>query len=118
MKRHVHDSVEEELQCLLPNPNAPLAVSKGSKTLHQQNPPVLSWRCWLMQVDLYNGCNMVAGYLPGAGGRKQPARPGECRRWQAAVTEAALPLPGLHHVAEHTGLGLIVVLLMMWPTSA
>ena len=27
----------------------------GSKTLHQQNPPVLNWRCRLMQVDLYNG---------------------------------------------------------------
>ena len=27
----------------------------GSETLLQQNPPVLSWRCWLMQVDLYNG---------------------------------------------------------------
>ena len=26
-----------------------------SKTLHQQNPPVLNWRCRLMQVDLYNG---------------------------------------------------------------
>jgi len=26
-----------------------------SKTLHQQNPPVLNWRRWLTQVDLYNG---------------------------------------------------------------
>jgi len=26
----------------------------GSKTLHQQNPPVLNWRCRLTQVDLYN----------------------------------------------------------------
>jgi len=26
----------------------------GSKTLHQQNPPVLKWRCRLMHVDLYN----------------------------------------------------------------
>jgi len=26
----------------------------GSKTLHQQNPPVLDWRCRLTQVDLYN----------------------------------------------------------------
>ena len=24
----------------------------GSKTLHQQNPPVLNCRCWLTQVDL------------------------------------------------------------------
>jgi len=31
----------------------------SSKTLHQQNPPVLNWRCWLMQVDLYNGHKMV-----------------------------------------------------------
>jgi len=23
----------------------------GSKTFHQQNPPVLNWRCWLTQVD-------------------------------------------------------------------
>jgi len=31
----------------------------GSKTLHQQNPSVLNWRCWLMQVDLYNGRKTV-----------------------------------------------------------
>jgi len=31
----------------------------GSKTLHQQNPPVLNCRCRLMHVDLYNGCKMV-----------------------------------------------------------
>ena len=31
----------------------------GSKTLHQQNPAVLNWRCWLMQVDLYNGRKTV-----------------------------------------------------------
>jgi len=29
------------------------------KTLHQQNPPVLHWRCWLMQVDVYNGHKTV-----------------------------------------------------------
>jgi len=27
----------------------------GRKTLHQQNPPVLNWRCRLAQVDMYNG---------------------------------------------------------------
>ena len=27
----------------------------GSKTLHQQNSPVLNWRCRLTQVDLCNG---------------------------------------------------------------
>ena len=27
----------------------------GSKTFHQQNPPVLNWRCRIIQVDLYNG---------------------------------------------------------------
>jgi len=27
--------------------------------LHQNNPPVLKWRCRLMQVDLYNGHKMV-----------------------------------------------------------
>ena len=26
----------------------------GSKTLRQQNPTVLNWRCQLTQVDLYN----------------------------------------------------------------
>jgi len=31
----------------------------GSKTLHQQNTPVLNWRCGLMQVDLYNGHKTV-----------------------------------------------------------
>jgi len=31
----------------------------GSKTLHEQNPPVLNWRCRLTQVDLYNGRKMV-----------------------------------------------------------
>ena len=31
----------------------------SSKTLHQQNPPVLNWRCQLTQVDLYNGRKMV-----------------------------------------------------------
>ena len=34
----------------------PSAEHAGSKTLHQQNPPILIWRCWLWQVDLYNGC--------------------------------------------------------------
>ena len=28
----------------------------GSKTLHQQHPPVLNRRCRLTQVDMYNGC--------------------------------------------------------------
>jgi len=27
----------------------------GSKTLHQQNSPVLNWGCRLLQVDLFNG---------------------------------------------------------------
>jgi len=27
----------------------------GSETLHQQNPPVLNWKCWLLQVDPCNG---------------------------------------------------------------
>ena len=30
-------------------------VRAGSKTLHQQNPPVLNWSCQLAQVNLYNG---------------------------------------------------------------
>jgi len=32
-----------------------------SKTLHQQNPPVLNWGCPLTQVYLYNGCKTVVG---------------------------------------------------------
>jgi len=31
----------------------------GSDTLHQQNPPVLNWRCQLAQVDLHDGCETV-----------------------------------------------------------
>ena len=31
----------------------------GSKTLHQQNPPVLNWRCRLTRVDVYNGRKTV-----------------------------------------------------------
>ena len=30
-----------------------------SKTLHQQNPPVLNWRFRLQQVDLYTGHKTV-----------------------------------------------------------
>ena len=37
----------------------PLARHAGSKTLHQQNPPVLNWKCWLMQTGLHTGCKMV-----------------------------------------------------------
>jgi len=31
----------------------------GSKTLLQQNPPVLNWGCWLTQTDLNNGCKRI-----------------------------------------------------------
>jgi len=34
----------------------------GSKTLHQQNSPVLNWRHWLMPADLYNGYKKVADW--------------------------------------------------------
>jgi len=34
-------SLDTKLLRLLPNPNALVATSKGSKTLHRQNPPVL-----------------------------------------------------------------------------
>jgi len=50
----VDDTVEEgELQRLLINPNALVAVSKGMRAVKlctnvQQNPPVLNWRCWLI----------------------------------------------------------------------
>jgi len=30
-----------------------------SKTVLQQNPPVLNWGYWLMHVILYDGCQMV-----------------------------------------------------------
>jgi len=33
--------------------------ASGSKTLLQQDPPVLNWESWLMQVVLYNGHKMV-----------------------------------------------------------
>ena len=49
-----------------PNPNVLVAVSKGmrgSKTLHQRNSPVLSWRCRQSQVDLFNGCKPMAVLL-------------------------------------------------------
>ena len=35
----------------------------GSKTLHQQNPRVLNWRCQLTQVDLYNGRKTVVAVV-------------------------------------------------------
>ena len=35
----------------------------GSKTLHQQNPPVLNQRCQLTKVDLYNGHKTVVVVL-------------------------------------------------------
>ena len=46
------------LLCLLPDPNALVAVTKdnlGNKTLPQQNPAVLNWGYWLTLVILYNG---------------------------------------------------------------
>ena len=35
----------------------------GSKTLLQQNPPVLNWECQLTQVVLYNGHKMVVAVV-------------------------------------------------------
>jgi len=37
----------------------PLARACGSKTLHQENPQLLNWRCQLTQIDLYNGHKTV-----------------------------------------------------------
>ena len=38
-------------------------MGSNCKTLHQQNPPVLNWKCQLMQVDLCNGCKTgVVGF--------------------------------------------------------
>jgi len=34
-------------------------VHAGSKTLHQENPPVLNWKCRLTQVDRHNGRTAV-----------------------------------------------------------
>jgi len=52
----------------------------GSKTLHQQNPPVINWRCWLTQVDLYTYTRLMAlcPGLPGWAGTTE-ARDSE---WQ------------------------------------
>ena len=44
---------------MLLNLNMLVAISKDSKTLLQQCPPVVNCGCWLMQVDLYNGYKMV-----------------------------------------------------------
>jgi len=46
---------------LLPNPNALVVISNGMRAgkLFRQNPPVLNWGCWLTQVDLCNGYQMV-----------------------------------------------------------
>ena len=42
------------------NLNVLVAVSKSmwAVKLLQQNPPVINWRCWLTQVDLYSGHKM------------------------------------------------------------
>jgi len=42
----------------------PSARPAGSKTLQQQDSPVLNWSCWLMQVDLFNG-RKTGGWLVG-----------------------------------------------------
>jgi len=42
-----------KLHCLLPNPSALAAVSKGMQAVKlctNKNPPVLNWRCQLMHV--------------------------------------------------------------------
>jgi len=38
-----------------------VAASRGMRavTLHQQNPPVLNWRCRLTQIDVHNGRKKV-----------------------------------------------------------
>ena len=43
----------------------------GSKTLLQQNPPVLSWRCQLTQVDLFNSRKTVVVIVLVASSTKQ-----------------------------------------------
>jgi len=42
-----------------------VAVSKGTRAvkLHQQNPPVLNWKCRLTQVDLCNGRKTVVAVV-------------------------------------------------------
>ena len=54
------DSISTVLQLL---PDVPVGTTMpwhaSSKTLHQQNPPVLNWRCRLMQADLYNSHKIV-----------------------------------------------------------
>jgi len=61
LRDSVDNTVEENFSvfslirvCWLPS-----ARPCDSKTLHQQNPPVLNWRCRLTQVNLYNGRKTV-----------------------------------------------------------
>ena len=51
-----------ELQRLIPDPNALVAVSKGMRAVKlctNKILQVLNWRCRLTQVDLYNGRKTV-----------------------------------------------------------
>ena len=47
--------ISQESQCT----SCPQQGHEGSKTLLQQNPPVLNWRCQIMQVVLCNSHRMV-----------------------------------------------------------
>jgi len=64
LRDSVGNTVEESssvFSSVFSNPNVLVAVSKSmwAVKLHQQNPPVLNWRCQLMQVDLCNGLKTV-----------------------------------------------------------
>jgi len=51
-----------ELRHLLLNPNVLVAFSKDTEAVKlctNKNPPVLNWRCWLMQADLYTTTTTV-----------------------------------------------------------
>jgi len=54
-----------ELQCLLPNPNALVDVSKGTPAVKLCSNKILHFLTgfWLMQVVLYNACKMVVNCL-------------------------------------------------------
>jgi len=52
----------EELRCLFPWSECIACHEQwhaDSKTLLQENPPVLIVGCWLPEVYLYNGCKIV-----------------------------------------------------------
>jgi len=61
------DNTAGEFQHFLPNPNVLVAISKGMQAVKLCTNKILQWRCWLMQVDLYNGCKTLSQCCYAAG---------------------------------------------------